>query len=74
MSLSQTERHGYVRYGRSHSKTQHVALQAIAPWFQDPIFFSVLFFRNDLELPETRRNVLLLCPFNDAGFSLASWI
>lgn len=39
MCLSQTERHGYVRYGRSHSKTQHVALQAVALWFQDPIFF-----------------------------------
>lgn len=38
----------------------------LLPGSRIPVF-SVLFLRRDLELPETQRNVLLLCPFDDAA-------
>lgn len=36
--------------------------------------FSVLFIANDLELSKTQGNVFLICPFNNADFSLLTWI
>lgn len=66
--LSLTECHG--RYGRSQLKASKLLCRSLLPGYRIPFFFSVLFLRSDLELHETQRNVLLLRPFNDAGFPL----